>query len=63
MAEKNKSKNVKLSLSEYQKFKALQAKKLWRLETPWPVKIAVGVPAVFFLILLLGYIFYIRSLK
>ena len=63
MAKNKNSKSQKLSLGEYQKFKALQAKKRWRLDFPWPVKMAVGVPILFFMILLLAYIFYIRSLK
>ena len=63
MAKDKNPQSQKLTLNEYQKFKTLQAKKRWRLDFPWPVKMAVGVPALFFLILLLGYIFYIRTLK
>ena len=60
--DKNVAKSPKLTLSEYQKLKASEAKKRLKLNFPWPVMAAILVPLVFFLILLLGYIIYIRNL-
>ena len=65
MAEKKDKSNLpppKLSLSDYQKLKTKESHKRLKLDFPWPVLAAILVPVVFFIILLLGYIIYVRSL-
>jgi hypothetical protein len=53
-------KNEQLSLSEYTESQAKKGKKKKLIDLPWAVKLVFAVPLVFFVILLLGYIFYIR---
>ena len=64
MAEKIKSnpKNQKLSLEEYQKFKAKQSKQRFKWGYPSLVTLILAVPFVFLLILILSYLIYIRAL-
>ena len=64
MAEKIKPnpKNQKLSLGDYQKFKAKQSKQRFRWEYPSLVTFILAVPFIFLLILVLSYIIYIRTL-
>ena len=58
-----KPKNEQLSLSEYQDLQAKQGKKKKLIDLPWPVKLIFIVPLIFFVILLLGYLFYIRGIS
>jgi hypothetical protein len=52
------TKHEQLSLGEYHDLQAKKRKKF--IDLPWPVKLLCAVPLVIFVILLLGYIFYIR---
>ena len=53
-------KNEQLSLSQYQDLKEKKGKRKKWIDLPWPVKLIFAVPLLFFVVLLLSYIFYIR---
>jgi hypothetical protein len=54
-------KNEQLSLSEYHEQQAKKKKKL--IDLPWPVILIFTIPFIFFAILLLGYVFFIRGIS
>jgi hypothetical protein len=55
-------KNEQLSLSEYKTRQAKQGKRKKLLDLPLPVKFIFVIPLVFFIILVLGYVIYIRQI-
>jgi hypothetical protein len=56
------NKNEQISLSQYQELKAKKGKHKKLLDLPLPVKLIFTVPLIFFIILILGYVFYVRNI-
>ncbi|MBF0486239.1 MAG: hypothetical protein HQL16_06980 [Candidatus Omnitrophica bacterium] len=60
---KNPKKKEKLTIEEYTKKRdALKKKRFHFTLYPWPIMLALTIPLVIFVILLLEYILYIRTL-
>jgi hypothetical protein len=53
-------KHEQISLTEYQDEQAKKGKRRKLIDLPWPVKLIFAIPFVFFIILLLGYLLFIR---